>query len=209
MKYQQIYSSTKKLELTKRLDRLFGNERGVVLVFSLVLMLVLTIMGISATMTSEVDLKVSGNTKVIRSAFYLADGGIQLSPKVISRIITNRALPTAAETPLITYDNDNLLGKVMGYIKTDNPANDTADILMDQGTQGSLVVNISRLGTQYLSGGGLEFATGAEGVGISGAASTIITYNFAGRGAVGSWPNTTVAEIAADYRKVAGVSGGR
>ena len=120
-----------------------------------------------------------------------------------------RHLPTATETPLITYDTVNLLGKVMGYIETDNPADDTNDISMDQGTQGNLAVDITRLGTQYLAGGGVEFAAGAEGVGVGGTTSAAIFYDFAGRGTVGSWPNTTVVDIAANYRKVAGVSGGR
>jgi hypothetical protein len=202
-------SKSQRHGLARLYHRMFANEHGVALAFALVLMLVLSIIGSSAIMTSEVDLKVSGNTKVIRSAFYVADGGIQLSPKVLGRIITNRALPTAAETPLITYDTVNLLGKVMGYIKTDDPDNDTNDIALDQGTQGSLAVNISRLGIHYLAGGGVEFAAGAEGVGIGGTTSAAIIYNFAGRGTVGGWPNTTVVDIAANYRKVAGVSGGR
>ena len=209
MNHRQMMSKNQRPGLANLYHQLLGNEHGVALAFALVLMLVLTIIGSSATMTSEVDLKVSGNTKVIRSAFYVADGGIQLSPKVLSRIIANRALPTAAQTPLITYDTVNLLGKVMGYIQTDNPANDTDDIFMDQGTQGNLAVNISRLGTQYLAGGGVEFAAGAEGVGVGGTTSAAITYDFEGRGTVGSWPNTTVVDLAADYRKVAGVSGGR
>jgi hypothetical protein len=209
VKYTQAIEKVNKTGSGKIFDRLLGNERGVALAFALVLLLVLTVMGTSATLTSEVDLKVSGNTKVIRSAFYVADGGIQLSPKVVSEIITDRALPTAADTPLITYDTDNLLAKVMGYLQTDNPANDTTDISMDRGAQGILAVDISRLGSEYLSGGGIEFAAGTEGVGISGTASTAIIYDLAGRGTVGSSPNTTVVEIVANYRKVAGVSGGR
>lgn len=207
MKQQTPISKRQRLGLRRSFCRLLGNERGVVLAFALVLTLVLTIIGSSATMTSQVDLKVSGNTKVIRSAFYVADGGIQMSPKVLSKIIMDRALP--ADTPLITYDAANLLGKVMGYIKTDNPGTDTTDIAMDQGTQGSLAVDISRLGIEYLSGGGVEFAAGTEGVGVSGTASTAIIYNLASRGTVGGSPNTTDSNIAAQYRKVAGVSGGR
>jgi hypothetical protein len=94
-----MVSKIRKRALGRLVGRLISNERGVVLVFALVLMLVVTIIGSSATMTSQVDLKISGNTKVIRTSFYLADGGIMLSPKVISRIITDRALPAASDTP--------------------------------------------------------------------------------------------------------------
>lgn len=209
MEDKQISSKIKKLAFKRLVTRLISNERGVVLIFALVLMLVLTIIGSSATMTSQVDLKISGNTKVIRTSFYVADGGIQMAPKIISRIIADRALPSASDTPLLTYDAANLLDKIMGYIKDDDPGTDTTDIAMNQGTQGSIGVDVSRLDTQYLSGGGVEFAAGTEGVGVGGAASAAIIYNLASRGTVGTSPKTTESYIAAQYRKVIGVAGGR
>jgi hypothetical protein len=204
-----MFTKIKNLGFRKLVGQLIGNERGVVLVFALVLMLVLTIIGSSATMTSQIDLKISGNTKVIRTSFYVADGGIMMAPKVIGRIITDRALPDLAATPMLTYDTDNLLEKIMGYIDDDDPGTDTTDIVMNQGTLGNLAVDVSRAGTQYLSGGGVEFAAGTEGVGVAGAASAAIIYNLASRGTVGTSPKTTESNIVARYRKVAGVAGGR
>ena len=179
-------------------------------------------------MTSTVDIKVSGTTKVIREAFYLADGGIEMSPKVLGRIITNRALPTFAETPSVLYDgliyDDNanpsayvtdtgqaitLLDKVMGYQASDDSSNDTNDITMDRGTQGSITVEVTRVRTMYLSGGGTEFASGTEGVGVGGAASTAVIYDFTSTGTTGRAPNTTDSQIVARYRKVMGVAGGK
>ena len=215
MKDKKIFSKIKKLAP----GRLISNERGVVLIFALVLMLVLTIIGSSATMTSQVDLKISGNTKVIRTSFYVADGGIQMAPKILSRIITDRTLPSASQTPLITYDDyakagedPVLLKKIMGFkMDSDYQSADasTTDISVDQGTLGNMAVDITRTDTQYLSGGGVEFAAGTEGVGVGGAASAAIIYNLASRGTVGTSPMTTESEIAAQYRKVAGVAGGR
>ncbi len=190
------------------------------MIFALVLMLVLTIIGSSATLTSQIDLKLSGNTKVIRTSFYVADGGIMLSPKVISRIITDRDLPTPEQTPLITYDDWQkvvgedpvLLKKIMGFpMDSDYQDADenTADITVDQGTLGSMAVDLTRVATRYLSGGGVEFAAGTEGVGVGGAASAAILYHLASRGTVGTAPNTTTSDIVARYRKVAGVAGGR
>ena len=148
MKDKRISLKTKKIALGRLVGRLISNERGVVLIFALVLMLVATIIGSSATMTSQLDLKISGNTKVIRTSFYVADGGIQMAPKVISRITTDRALPALSDTPLLTYDDANLLEKIMGYIEEDDPDTDISDISMTQGTQGSIAVDVSRLGTQ-------------------------------------------------------------
>ena len=174
MEHKRIIAKIKNLGLKRFLSRMVGNDRGVVLIFALVLMLVLTIIGSSATMTSQVDLKISGNTKVSRTSFYVADGGIMMSPKVISRIISDRALPSASETPLLAYDDyaaavgedPVLLKKIMGF-------------------------------------------AGTEGVGVGGAASAAIIYNLASRGTVGTSPKTTESDIVAQYRKVAGVAGGR
>lgn len=219
MEHKRIIAKIKNLGLKRFLSQMAGNDRGVVLIFALVLMLVLTIIGSSATMTSQIDLKISGNTKVIRTSFYVADGGIMLSPKVISRIITDRALPTALQTPLLAYDDYSKLGedpvllkKIMGFtMDSDYQSADdsTTDISMDKGTLGNMAIDITRTATQYLSGGGLEFAAGTEGVGVGGAASAAIIYNLASRGTVGSSPKTTESDIVAQYRKVAGVAGGR
>jgi hypothetical protein len=219
VEHKRIITKIKNFSPKRFLNRMVGNDRGVVLVFALVLMLVLTIIGSSATMTSQVDLKISGNTKVIRTSFYVADGGIMMTPKVISRIITDRALPSAAETPLISYDNyaqagedPVLLKKIMGFaMDNDYQTNDanTTDISMDQGTLGSMTINVTRAATHYLSGGGVEFAAGTEGVGVGGAASAAIIYNLASRGTVGTPNKTTESDIVAQYRKVAGVAGGR
>ena len=220
MEHKRIIAKIKNLGFKRVLSRMVGNDRGVVLIFALVLMLVLTIIGSSATMTSQIDLKISGNTKVIRTSFYVADGGIMLSPKVISRIITDRALPTALQTPLITYDDyaaavgedPLLLKKIMGFAMDSayQSADDsTTDISMDQGTLGNMAIDITRTATHYLSGGGVEFAAGTEGVGVGGAASAAIIYKLDSWGTVGTAPKTTSSNIMAQYRKVAGVSGGR
>jgi len=220
VEHKRIIAKIKNLGFKRFLSRMVGNDRGVVLIFALVLMLVLTIIGSSATMTSQIDLKISGNTKVIRTSFYVADGGIMLSPKVISRIITDRALPPASQTPLLAYDDyvaavgedPVLLKKIMGFtMDSDYQSNDdsTTDISMDQGTLGNMAINITRMSTQYLSGGGVEFAAGTEGVGVGGAASAAIIYKLDSWGTVGTAPKTTSSNIMAQYRKVAGVSGGR
>ena len=205
----QLAKKIKWLGFGRLAGRLIGNERGVVLIFALVLMLVLSIIGSSATMTSQVDLKISGNTKVTRASFYIAEGGIMMAPKVIGRIITDRELPALDATPLLAYDTDNLLEKIMGFIEEDDPGTDITDIVMDQGTQGNMALDLTRSRAEYLSGGGVEFAAGTEGVGVAGATNTAIRYNLTSTGTVGTAPRTTVAQIAAQYRKVVGVAGGR
>jgi hypothetical protein len=219
VKPKQVFARIQRFNLRNLLGRLLGSDRGVALVFALVLLLVVTIIGSSATLTSQIDLKLSGNTKVIRTSFYVADGGIMLSPKVISRIITDRDLPAHSQTPLLTYDDWARLGedpvllkKVMGFAmdsEYQDADDDTADVTMDQGTLGNMAVDLTRVATRYLSGGGVEFAAGTEGVGVAGASSAAIYYRLASTGTVGTEPKTTSSDIVAQYRKVAGVAGGR
>ena len=219
MKPKEIFSRIQRFGFRRSLARLIGSDRGVALIFALVLLLVVSIMGSSATLTSQIDLKLSGNTKVIRTSFYVADGGIMMSPKVISQIITDRALPAPEETPLITYDefaktgeDPLLLKKIMGFsMDSDYQDEDinTADLSMNQGTLGSMAVDLIRVSTRYLSGGGVEFASGTEGVGVGGASSAAIIYRLDSRGTVGTAPKTTSSNIVAQYRKVTGVAGGR
>lgn len=215
-----------------QLGRLFmlmvKDDRGAALIFALGIMVILAVIGASALMTSTVDIKVSGTTKVVREAFYLADGGIEMSPKVLGRIITKRDLPTFAETPAVLYDgllyDDSaspggyvtdtgqavtLLDKVMGYQTGDDSSGDTSDVALDRGTRGSIAVDVTRVRTVYLSGGGTEFASGTEGVGVGGAAGTAVIYDFTSTGTTGSAPNTTESQVVARYRKVMGVAGGK
>ena len=166
----------------------------------------------------------SGTTKVMREVFYLGDGGIQLTPKVIDQIVTDRTLPAFAATPTLIYDgvlldDENspsdyvpdtsqtvtLVDKVMNYSDSDDESDDTGDIQARSGLQGGVTIDISRTRTAYLSGGGTEFAAGTEGVGIGGATNTAVYLSFDSTGA----KPTAQSQVSAQYRKVIGVAGGR
>ena len=53
-----------------------GGEDGFVLVTSLVILVVLTIIGMAALTTTQIEIQISGNDRVIRRQFYKADGAI-------------------------------------------------------------------------------------------------------------------------------------
>jgi len=52
------------------------NEKGIVLVIAVLAMITVTILGIAAMMTSDIEVRVSGNQRCMDAAFYAADGGI-------------------------------------------------------------------------------------------------------------------------------------
>jgi Tfp pilus assembly protein PilX len=52
------------------------NERGIVLVIAVLIMITVTFLGIAAMNTSRIEVKMSGNQRSMEAAFYVADGGI-------------------------------------------------------------------------------------------------------------------------------------
>jgi Tfp pilus assembly protein PilX len=54
-------------------------EKGVVLIIALLMMLVLTLIGISSIGTTNFEMGISGNERVRMDAFYAAEAGIQVA----------------------------------------------------------------------------------------------------------------------------------
>ncbi len=52
-----------------------ANERGVALVVAVLVMITATFLGIAAVMTSDIEVRISGNQRSSEKAFYAADSG--------------------------------------------------------------------------------------------------------------------------------------
>ncbi len=65
------------MKIKKQFDTALNNERGMVLVVSILLLAALTILGTTTVMQTSTDLKISTNYKTSRQAFYDADAGVQ------------------------------------------------------------------------------------------------------------------------------------
>ena len=59
-------------------------EEGSVLVVALLILALLTVIGISATRTSEIELQISGNAKTHKTSFYAAEAGIEVGRVVLN-----------------------------------------------------------------------------------------------------------------------------
>ncbi|MFB0508410.1 MAG: PilX N-terminal domain-containing pilus assembly protein [Thermodesulfobacteriota bacterium] len=89
------------------------NERGVVLVIAVLIMITATFLGIAAVMTSDIEVRMSGNQRCMETSLYAADGGIEngLSWLVNSGVTKpdGSNLPTMKETKDIADPpNDNI-----------------------------------------------------------------------------------------------------
>ena len=66
------------------------NQRGSALVVALLMLVVLTLIGISATTTTTFELQIATNDKLFKSAFYAADGATEMCGEVIEQNIEDR-----------------------------------------------------------------------------------------------------------------------
>jgi type IV pilus assembly protein PilX len=62
--------------LTKPID-IFKNQSGAALVIALIMIIVMTLIVLAASFTSNFEIKLAGNKRGSTDAFYTADGGIQ------------------------------------------------------------------------------------------------------------------------------------
>lgn len=180
------------------------NEDGFILIVALFVLILLTIIGISATKTSTIDLQISQNDKAYKIAFYNADGGIYPSAKLISQTVEAGAEITGSDKGTITYlsrpsgDTSSFFNQVMGYEAYDGG---TLDIQFTLGGN-QVNVDVKRTKSEALVGGGAEFAAGAEGV--SGGTMAV----YFDIDSFGSGPSNASSNVVATYRKVVGVPGG-
>jgi hypothetical protein len=182
------------------------NEDGVVLILALFVLILLTVVGISATNTSTIDLQISANDKAYKISFYNADSGVYTTPKLISRTIDANVPITGLNNIDYLVDASGALffDQVMGYTDydTNTPPQDQTDIEYTLGGN-TVKIDINRTGQESLVGGGAEFAAGAEGV--AGGASVAVYFDM---NSFGSGPNNASTNEGAVYRKVVGVPGG-
>lgn len=80
-----------------------GNQRGVALVVAVLVMITATFLGIAAVMTSDIEIRISGNQRCLEKAFYAAEAGVEnglawLLDQSITDPPEKSALPTMANT---------------------------------------------------------------------------------------------------------------
>ncbi len=181
-----------------RLEQLVENT-GSITVIALLILVVLTLIGVGATTTSEIELQIAGNQKFHLIAFENADSGVYVTPKLISSCIDNN---DEQSFPDVTYlgSGGTFYRELLGFDAYDS-ARDVRFVV----TGFNVDVDVTRLGVQYITGGGIEFGSGAEGIGVGSPGGVSILYDI---DSSGSGPGSSVANISGVYRKVIGVPGG-
>ena len=179
----------------------FGEE-GSVLIIALLIMVLLTVVGLSVTRTTDTDIQIAKNDQFHKTAFLNADSGVYTAPKFISTSIDDGACPPEANPPFRYLVSSNAFYRqLMGYDAYDGG---TRDLELNF-TNLPISVDVNRTGQQTIAGGGVEFASGAEGIGVGSAGGVAIFFDM---DSLGQGPNASVSNVGAVYRKVVGVVGG-
>jgi Tfp pilus assembly protein PilX len=188
-----------------------SNEQGSVLVVALLMLVLLTLLGVSATSTTDIETQIAGNYKFQKMAFFNADNGVPVSAKLISRAMDSQTEPTGFNSVQYVKADDSkasagaagdgtFLNAVMGY--SNHAGNDVALTIGTNLTD----LDVTRLRAENIAGGGVEFGAGSEGVGSGASAGGVaIFYDI---DSTGNGPANSKSEIVANYRKVTSMSGG-
>lgn len=156
------------------------NERGFVLVASLMVLLILVIIGVAATTSTNVELQIAGNEKVHKQSFYQADGGTELG----IRVTFENALCINSDgfTETTAGSGEAVLGKVEvkdltfaapSVVAATIPNDGARDIAYypDTSFDTDVHTNIAVSGqTIATAGSGLQMISGYEGLGKGAAA---------------------------------------
>ena len=191
-----------------------NNQNGsVTIIAGLLILVVLTLIGISATSTTTVELQIAANDQFSKIAFFNADSGLYGTPKLISTVIN-----TSAQAPVGANPGSTALGmayvapttqltffqQVMGYLAYDGGAADVS--LVPGGITTS--VDVRRDRSENIVGGSAEFASGAEGIGTGSTGGVALYYAMRSDAQGPPLYRPSISQLGAEYRKVVGLAGG-
>ncbi|WP_319547568.1 pilus assembly PilX N-terminal domain-containing protein [Desulfogranum marinum] len=175
----------------------FHNDDGFVLVAALLMLVVLTLIGIAATSTTNIELKIAGNDKTAGESFHKADGGLEASIEVLEQNIrcpTGFSLAPAgfdnadattffSISGVNVFDNNFALDETIDDVAGATGATTLGDVPSDAirslrlpldpavPSDADTHTNMAIWGeTQYIAGSAIQMAAGYEGKG-KGAAS--------------------------------------
>ncbi len=201
----------------KNLKLLPINDQGSVTVVVLLVLMLLTIYGISATSTTIVEQQIASNDQLHKIAYYNAEGGINAAAKLIERSlvvsgpvvssgrIENPPDDDADKTSMAYYlfgagdDKESQVASQLFYHELGGFKSWDADNDIEFNfSEYTVQVDVKRTRSKAVAGGGVEFASGAEGVGAGSAGG--VTINYTER-AIGTGPRNTTSYLTCTYRK--------
>ena len=115
-------------------------EKGFVLLVTFLIMIILTLVGLGAILNSSVEIKISGNERLQKEAFFAADAGTAIVPRVIKYYLDNQ--PDIAGYP------DNLPADIKAIAKDRNFLDEINGIFQDDASYSSPDIQLTSQGRQ-------------------------------------------------------------
>jgi Tfp pilus assembly protein PilX len=152
-------------------------DDGYVLVVALILLVLLTVIGISASRTSEIDLQIAGNEKFQKMAFYAADGGTEAGIELLEQNIELRGF-SAVPVGSAPQGDGNLLFYRNTNSGNTTPASSNFDVQIPNVASGDVYLRTYG-NTQLSTGSALQIAAGYEGKGKAlGGGGAFVVYDI-------------------------------
>lgn len=147
-----------------------NNEKGFVLITSLLMLVVLMIIGIAATNTTTLELQISGNDKAAKQTFYQAEAGTQIGIELLEEAIYEAGYSDDADIGAVHITNGDF------YLNQTLPAWTIPDAEFNQ-------TDIIFSGSSNVaSGNAIQMVAGYEGKGKAGGSGGVdLTYDIQSR----------------------------
>lgn len=163
------------------------NENGYALLATLLILVLLVIIGMSATTNTSLEIQIAGNDRIHKETFYQADGGTQIGIRLVEESIGNVGPFTALDADGILIDPDSPNNTILivdptlvdneNLARNQNTISDTARDLayFPDGYNSALTLSANNLNphtniiadgvTSTVAGAGLQMLAGYEGKG--------------------------------------------
>lgn len=169
----------------KTLMKPLRNEQGSVLILCILMLFLLTVLGISSTTTSDLEMSIASNENFFYMSFYQADGGGEAGKEIIEQAIEDRIWADATATPpLLMGDVEVWYPDFFSnpeFAESDPfPSDSDKDVSIPVQVAGRNLDTFLGFGseTDFATGAAMQMASGYEGLG-KGAAGGGAWINYA------------------------------
>lgn len=204
----------------KEFKQLIGNEDGSLMMIVLLILVLLTLYGITSINTTVVEQQIAANEQTQKIAFYNSEGGIYAVSKLVENTLVNSG-PVTITGKLENYPADESTKQPITYYlyaSTEDPSTEDAAQYFYREITGFnnwdedndiqfnfdnhiVEIDVKRTKSKIMAGGGVEFASASEGIG-SGTVGSAAMYYVEHSHGVG--PRNSRHSIKCTYRKVIG-----
>ncbi len=145
-------------------------EQGSILILCVLMLFLLTVLGISSTTTSDLEMSIATNENFFHMAFYQADGGAEAGKEIVEQAIEARIWVDTTTPPVMinfveVWDVDFYKNSTLS--DTEIPSDTNKDVAIPVTVEGRNLKTFLRYGgvTDLAVGSAIQMAAGYDGIG--------------------------------------------